>query len=256
MKRTPQPSSLPRCWGRGPDKSETCAGCVERLSCKRYAKNRPQALIEVDVLNEELPEYEEAVFVTTGELRARCVKCSGEYGIKSYYAGREAVFESVLRHCKDNGIDPMIWVEAQFSALGHFFKLRGMPVPVNVLIGGKSADRYNQFITDTGKLATGNVRKQAATDVDFSTPEYEYGHAVVVLGLRGETLGHYEKQIKREHPDWNKEDWPAVGKARINAAVSIIDMMLPGASLRVCPPSGPWQWGELSDFLERIAPCR
>lgn len=180
---------------------------------------------------------------------------SERYGVRSLYGitAKDKIKE-VIKACARSGIDPKVWIEAQFHALGHFFKLKGMAVPKSCFFGGNAANRYEKFISDTGLKATGNVRKQSATDNAFSDAEFEYGHAVIVLGLTGKSLKHFEESIKEQHPDWDKDDWESVRDARICAAVSILDMMLPGTSLQLCSPDRPWEWGELPPVLSEIAP--
>lgn len=254
MSRKPSKNNVPVCWGRGPDDSQpTCVDCKYRYGCRQYALSRPKSLFE---LNEGTKEEEVAptTKISVADLTEWATKMSQKYGIVSTYNGAKDKLREVIRGCEKASIDPKVWIEAQFHALGHFFKLKGMAVTKNCFFGGKAAERYEQFITKTGIEATGNVRKQSATTSDFSEAEFEYGHAVIVLGLTGDALEHFEESIQDRFPDWDKDDWASVRDARIGAAVSILDMMLPMTSLCLCPPDRPWKWGELPSILSEIAP--
>lgn len=253
MKRAPSKNTVPNCWGRGPTPNATCVSCSLKGGCRLYARSRPKSLFELNetTKDEEIKKVT-AEKVTLPELMAHAATMSARYGIRNSYKGASDKLDEVLVVCKKNDIDPKVWIEAQFHALGEFFKRSRMAVPKNCFIGGKSNDRYRRFVIETGRQATGNVRKQSATDTDFSDAEYEYGHAVLVLKLSGTALRDYEKDIKRNNPDWDKGDWESVRKARLSAAVSVCDSLLPGSSLRIVPPDRPWQWGELLDVLERV----
>jgi hypothetical protein len=256
MLREPTENTIPLCWGRGPDDSQpTCKDCRERFGCRQYALDRTKCLFE---LNEETKDEEvkPVTYITVPELSQWATEMSERYGIRAIYGltAKEKIAQAI-KGCQKSGIDPKVWIEAQFHALGAFFKRQGMSVPKNCFYGGKAAERYQKFITETGLEATGNVRKQAATISKFSEAEFEYGHAVVVLGLTGKALEHFEESIKARYPDWDKDDWESIREARICAAVSILDMLLPKTSLQLCPPDRPWEWGELPSVLSDIAPC-
>lgn len=256
MPRNPTESTTPVCWGRGPDDLQpTCVDCQQRFGCRQYALSRPKSLFELNEAT-KVEEVRPTTKISNTALLQWTYKMSGKYGIRAPYNNAQDKLKEVIQNCKKTGIDPKVWIEAQFHALGKFFKLKGMALPKNCFFGGKAAERYQKFITETGLEATGNVRKQSATVSNFSEPEFEYGHAVIVLGLTDEALEHFEESIKERYPDWDKDDWASVCDARICAAVSILDMMLPKTSLHLCPPDRPWKWGELPSVLSEIAPIK
>lgn len=260
MKRRPTKSNIPECFGAKCSKSYGCSKCRFRPRCHSYYKSSPRTLAQLnqDFRDREIDIRESAETWTADDGIALCIKLSGKYGKEGWYTSPMAVeiIEKALAYCDAEGIDPKIWITSQFYALGWFFEEKhGRSVPVSVLTGPKAIDRYNKYLFETGREATGNIRrKEAQFDSSIYMAEFLYGQAVIVLGLEGIELKQYERELRKDHRDWDRKDWPVVRQARTCAAVTIAEQQLRGASLRICPPRRAWTWKELHYLLLLLTP--
>ena len=254
--RSPSPNTVPECFGRGPKPVLSCNECSQRVSCKQYARSRPKSLFELNEEESEKRTKKETQY-DADELAEWAVKMSRRYGKFGRYwtAEKRGVFASLAETCFEANVDAKVWIEAQFHALGDFFKQRRLAVPVGTLTGENARNRYRKFVIDDGRIATGNVRKQSArSGGESADAEFTYGHAVIVLGLKGKTLRSFESDLMEDNPDWDKDDWDSVREARICAAVTVCELVLPGSSRQICPPKDRWEWSELAEYLLSVSP--
>lgn len=247
--------TIASCWGVGPQRTRACQKCRERVGCRAYARTRPRSLVE---LNEDVSDTKivkkGASNVSMSQLLEWCARFSKKYGKQSFYVGptNAVKLPEVAAKCALAGIDPSVWLEAQFYYLGQFFKDKNLAVPSNTFLGDNARNRYHRFLIAEGRAATGNVRKQEIDPDKISHAEFYYGHAVIVLGLRGASLQKYEDSIKKDYPGWDKSNWGVVGNARICAAINIADVVCQQASSRISPPARPWDWPEFKKFLKSV----
>jgi len=202
-------------------------------------------------------EVEKAETWTYTDARKLCLRLSQPYIPHGYfYQEDKDNIEAALDLCEEERIDPKIWFKAQFAYLGDFFARMGTYVRSGCFVGKKAAERYERFLFEKGKEKTRNVRIDELNKAfsDFYLPEFNLGEGIIIDRIGPEETLKLIDDLRKKYPRWNPNKWNIrIKRARIVAAVSVVDMLIAGASSLICPPEDtPWDWLDLLAVIEKV----
>ena len=170
----------------------------------------------------------------------------------NYPAFKEAL-SKVLSYCAEFGLDPKVYLEAQYAVLGRFCRARRMPIYPNMLFGAKARDRYNVFVRQRRQEIHTTHEEVIQKGDPWLAAEVLFGEAYVfshLYGERGLTIRECTRIIREEFPElrWRFQSVKRK-KVRVRALAFVLDRLDPGLSRRVLIKRKDWCWDDVAGVV-------